>query len=352
MKIGILTLPLGANLGGIVQAYALSTVLKKMGHAPFIIANKADKSFKDVILYDLSFWINTYIKRNNKFSRQKFIRKYIPLRSEKSLYREIKKHTLDAVVVGSDQVWRPIYAKPVERYFLDFLESNHSIRKIAYAASFGTSNWEYTLQQTVKCSNLLKQFDLITVREDSGVNLCKNYLHAKAIHVLDPTMLLSKEEYIDIIEKERIPKFNGNLFTYILDTDNCKRNFIDQIVKRLNKIPFTMMSCNQLYDYAFFPGVPFWLRGFMDAEFVITDSFHGCVFSIIFNKPFIALGNKERGQSRFESLLKIFNLQDRLIDIGNPNVNCIFSPINWTNVNSIMSDMKKVSTTLLINALK
>lgn len=352
MKIGVLTLPLNINYGGILQAYAMLTVLKKLGHKPYLIVDKSNKGFIQSFIYKLAFYLNTYIKRNNKFFMQKFIVKYI---STIALdFDKINKiNGVNTIIVGSDQVWRTIYAKPIEKYFLDFLENNSEIKKIAYAASFGVDNWDYTPQQTTNCARLAKQFDSISVREDSGIDLCRKYLGVTAVQVLDPTMLLDKEDYLQIVETEQIPKSKGNLFTYILDENNQKQDYIQKVASKLGLTPFSVLPTDaEINDGKKFLGIPVWLRAFEDAEFVVTDSFHGCVFSIIFNKPFIAIKNKDRGLDRFLSLFRLFNLEDRLIDLQEPSLDCLQYNIDWNKVNITRETMKKKSMAFLSKSLQ
>ena len=206
----------------------------------------------------------------------------------------LRKYHFDAYLVGSDQVWRPIYSYCLSNYFLDFTIGQH-VKRIAYAASFGTSKWEFTEGQTTRCAALAKQFDAISVREDSGVVLCKKYLGVDAVHLLDPTMLLNKEDYIRLVEQEQIPSSEKKLMTYILDQSEEKQAIVRKISQTLSLSPNVVMPEKNFaqvgkkdIDQCVFPPVTDWLRGFMDAEYVVTDSFHGTVFSIIFNKPFVA----------------------------------------------------------------
>jgi exopolysaccharide biosynthesis predicted pyruvyltransferase EpsI len=101
-----------------------------------------------------------------------------------------------------------------------------------------------------------------------------------------------------------------------------------------------------------FPPVTNWIRGFMDARFVVTDSFHGTVFSILFNKPFLAIGNPKRGMSRFVSLLKTFGLEDRLIEVNSPNIkNLVQQPIDFDKVNLILEHERSAAFSFLNEAL-
>ena len=115
-------------------------------------------------------------------------------------YSEITQtNQFDAIIVGSDQVWRPLYNSNIEDYFIGFDEYG-DFKRIAYAASFGISSWEFDVNQTQKCSSLLKKFNAVSVREFSGADLCSNYFNVRAKVVLDPTLLLNKYDYIHLID--------------------------------------------------------------------------------------------------------------------------------------------------------
>jgi len=362
MKIGILTQPLHNNYGGLLQAYALQTTLKRLGHDAWLINREFKK--RTIIRKIASFakWIIFNYVFNRKYSRfspspkekeiisihtSEFIRKHIkPITNKIECTRELKKlnrQGFDAYIVGSDQVWRPAYSPCITNYFLDFCENQSNIKRISYAASFGVDNWEFTPRQTIKCVKLAKKFDSVSVREYSGVDLCRKYLETDAVHVLDPTMLLDVADYMKLIEDEKEEKIPGNLFVYILDETNEKQSIVDKVSAELNLIPFSIMPKKKLtrdtkksINDCIFPPVTRWIKGFMDAEFVITDSFHGTVFAIIFNKPFITIANKTRGLTRFTSLLRIFDLEHRIITNSNEiNDKLLDEKINFDKLNKI-----------------
>ena len=367
MKIGILTLPLHTNYGGILQAYALQTVLERMGHEVNVI--EKEKQPLSINKYKMPFAYGKRIIKNimgknvpifyeQKYNREQpiirqytdqFIEKYIHLIKYKE-FSDIKESEYDAIVVGSDQIWRPRYFRVdnIENAFLKFAE-NWNIKRIAYAASFGTDEWEYTTKQTSICGELLKKFDAVSVREDSGVKLCKEHFSVEAQHVLDPTMLLNKEDYIKLFEANNTPKSKGNLLCYFLDETNEKKELIKRIAKEKGLIPFNVKSksdnINSPISDCVQPPLEQWLRGFYDAEFVVTDSFHACVFSILFNKPFIVCGNKKRGLSRFESLLNVFELSKLLInnipEYQNINI------YTWENTDDILNHYRKIAYNFL-----
>lgn len=333
MKIGILTLPLHTNYGGILQAYALQTVLERMGHEVVVL----DKGQIQYLKWWKAFWIypkrlvSKYIKGKNidifamkhhnktypiiSQYTQPFIDKYIHVLRVDD-FSKLSNDDFDAIVVGSDQIWRPKYAEKIENAYLKFAEL-WDVKRIAYAASFGTDKWEYTPEQMKVCALLIKKFDVVSVREDSGVCLCREWLGVDAQHVMDPTMLLSVKDYMEIVEKANVSSSIGNLFYYFLDENEDKNNLIKIIAEEKKLDPFRVNSKVEdkkaSISERIQPPVEQWIRGFYDAEFVITDSFHACVFSILFNKPFIVYGNRERGISRIVSLLRMFGLENRLI---------------------------------------
>lgn len=381
MKIGILTQPLHANYGGLLQNYALQQVLIRSRHKVETIDWRAPNSLHEK-LYSIKEHVmavvmpheykapryrptekeKSVIQRNTNH----FINTYIlhtPAASSLSDFTTIaQKCKYGGYVVGSDQCWRPSYNSYLPAMFLSF-ESGKQVKRIAYAASFGTDQWEFTPEATAQCASLAQMFDLVTVREDSGVKLCKDHLGVEATHVLDPTMLLTKDDYIHLIEAEKEPKAAGTLFNYILDPDETKTAFINRVADSLKLKPFQVLPKYQAetrtkedvkkrIEDCVFPGVTTWLRAFMDAEMTIVDSFHGMVFSILFNKPFWVIGNAKRGMSRFTSLLKLFNLENRLLDVSELDKVDIKRPIDWDRVNALLGQERNASMNLLLNALK
>ena len=208
MRVGILTHPQSVNYGGILQCYALFTYLRKIGHEPVVIQREADRSF---FLWELarSFLRAIHFPRYytpNKVDRsiniRPFIEKYLErtklIRSQSQMRRVCGDYQLNAVIVGSDQVWRGAYHHPSQQpdLFLRFAKK-YNIPKIAYAASFGINEWEYSDELTKECANLAQLFTAISTREDSGVKLCTKYLGVHAVGMNDPTLLLDKKDYIE-----------------------------------------------------------------------------------------------------------------------------------------------------------
>lgn len=249
----------------------------------------------------------------------RFIKRYIRTRNYYSL-DEIRESDYEAFVVGSDQVWRKQYfegtsSDKYEDAFLSFL-GGWNVRRIAYAASFGTDKWEADEPTTDRCRLLAKRFNAISVREASGVKMCAEYLDCKAQWVVDPTMLLRREDYEQLIARADTCPPTGNLLTYILDENDTSNEYIEKIAKERGFIPFKANGKPENSDAPLperiQPSVEQWLRGFRDAELVVTDSFHACAFSIIFNTPFIVLINKHRGSERIKSLLQSVGQEYRI----------------------------------------
>lgn len=371
MKIGLLTLPPTFNYGGILQAFALQQTLKNLGHETYLIDRRESakpysyflelkiKNFIHNLLGNKRDWVfsdQEYKERQRLISKntKQFINKYITPRTvefDKSEgFYNIEK--FDAYIVGSDQVWRPKYTSNIYDFFFDFLKDTQA-KRISYAASFGTDKWEYNTKQTSKCKELIKKFNAVSVREDSGVNLCRKMFNTEAILVLDPTLLLTKQNYLDIIDFSKTMKHDGELMTYILDKGIDKRKIVDLFIERTNFKEFNLALSERDKNGHLQPAPPVesWLQGFNDAKFIITDSFHGTVFSILFNKPFVAIGNIDRGLSRFSSLLKLFNLENRLATSPETFEELFNTEINWVEVNHILNKKREYSLNFLKKTL-
>jgi hypothetical protein len=381
MKIGILTFPINNNYGNLLQAYTLMTVLKRMGHEPWLLDIQI-RNERSVVKTHLAFFnrcLKKYIlrrqvyttiprkeNRNKEFSNiiaglylHPFVDKYLcpkisPIYSSEELFMLVDNVAFDAFIAGSDQIWRPRMMRDfLKATYFDFLTGRKE-KKITYAASFGTDEWEYSPRLTKECSELVKEIDAISVREESGVVLCKNYLSVDAQWVLDPTMLLNKEDYIKLFETSQRKQSKGDLFCYILDKTSEKQEIISSISKQLLVTPFIigLKTEEENTEDRIFESVETWLRGFYDAKFVITDSFHGMVFSIIFNKPFLCFVNVQRGIARFTSLARQFGLENRLIyENQDFFVEKMYDEIDWVFIQKQMQIKKEASFQYLISNL-
>ena len=380
MKILILTQPLHTNYGGLLQAYALQQILKGMGHdvvtdrlgvvQKLPLWNRALRFLyhatqfyilKNYRYLFFSFNKESKAKRSIAINVERFVNIHIDTidlftRSNENVINTVRQ--FDAIVVGSDQVWRATMSD-IPTYFLSFTKAIN-VKRIAYAASFGTDDLnEYSKMDMKIASESIRLFDAISVREESGVHLCRDYFKIDAVHVLDPTMLLSKDDYLKLIEGEDSSCSTDMLLTYILDRVQEKNEIINKIGNVLHLTSyengpvkyFSNIIENNVSE-CIFPSVSRWLAGFRDAQFVVTDSFHGTVFSIIFNKPFVAILNSERGASRFISLLSILGLENRLISTGGEVSEEHLRPIDYTEVNRILDDWKRQSINYITTYLR
>lgn len=344
MKIGIHTQPLTTNYGGILQNYALQTILRRLGNEVITF---------DLLKYTWLDWSCNYLKNivrrilrrkpeklltpTQKDKKEKplrtFVHKNINLttRVRRLSKSQIESNRIEVLIVGSDQVWRPIYNYCIEDMFFKYAEDS-DVKKIAYAASFGTDYWEFSQAQTDSCAALAKQFKAISVREDSGVGLCREHLGVDATHVLDPTLLLSSKDYNELCKD--IPKREPFVFAYILDKDEQKAAEIKAFAEAKG-LPYFIKSAGPNIEST--DSIELWLSYFRDASYVITDSFHGTAFSINYNKDFFVFGNADRGNSRFDSLLNLFNLKNRVVK----SVNHQLQPINWGGVNLLLDSERQ-----------
>lgn len=378
MKIGILTQPLHTNYGGLLQCWALQHVLQSMGHDAWVVRRVKNS-------HTFFFWARIRLRNVvcKLFGRPKlvwlsrkdeaaisqqtrpFIDRYITPRTEliystHALRNDFERQRYDAYIVGSDQVWRPRYSPCQPNYFLDFLPQDSRVKRIAYAASFGTEQWEFSSRLTSQCATLARRFNAVSVREANGVHLCAEHLDTQAMQVLDPTLLLKTEDYERLVHEQDEPTSPGTLFCYLLDRSPETAFFKQALERGLGLTAFEVMPRaigmqrpDVPIESRIYPRVTQWLRAFMDAQAVLTDSFHGCAFAILFNRPFVVIGNQRRGQARFQSLLSTFGLEERLVLTGKADdiTVCMKRPIDWADVNLRLSEWRTLSMDFLCNAL-
>lgn len=337
MKIAILTHPLISNYGGILQAYALSTYLKRQGHDVVVLNRQSNLPLLLRLIKSILVALRHPRYYNPKYRHiAKFIKDNIcysaPLSTSGQMSSFIKKNQIDAVIVGSDQVWRHSFAMGYDyNYFLDFVP--YEIKKLSYAASFGLSTWSYTQEQTSIIRQLIKRFSAISVREDEGAILCNNYLHTQATHVLDPTLLLNAEDY-DNITSPRIVK-NNYIFVYWLGSEADK----EIVLSKISDKQHTIIDISLRGNRTLVP-VEDWLSYIKYADYVVTDSFHGCVFSIIFQKQFSLSSNDSGGNGRLKSLFRMLN------------VNQTSGHIDYQDVNEKLASWRSISYNYINKALQ
>jgi polysaccharide pyruvyl transferase WcaK-like protein len=289
------------------------------------------------------------------FKERYILNKTKSIFNESDLCKTASDLGLDAIIVGSDQVWRMDYMKSLyKNAFLNFI-ADPKTSKIAYAASFGKDKWtETNLIEKVK--QLISDFDAVSVREDTGITICQDVFKLKNVsHVVDPTLLVKPSYYNKYLNNSK--SSGSGIFTYVLDNNEFRSNVISKISKSKD-MPVCTINIDKNFDKLSkiknykLPSMEEWLKGFKEADFVITDSFHGTIFSIIFNKPFITVVNEKRGATRFTSFLKLLNLEQRLIYDGrNNDLNVWEQPIDYNEVNNLLSKWRELSQSFLDSAL-
>lgn len=395
MRIAIITLPLHTNYGGVLQAYALQKTLEGMGHSVTILQPEkilpepkglkllrkmVTRSFRKHVLghKDVEVFREHRINREFPTVGKEFVRffdKYLNIKRISSL-RQIRKSDYDAFVVGSDQIFRPKYNPYLLHSFLDFTFKDKgklsiwhnefdgwTVKRVVYGASFGSDVWEFTPKQTERAMILLSRFEGASFREKSGVRMASKNLIRWSMPVLDPTMLLTRDDYLAIIvEYWRVcekPDMKGAIFEYVLDPQKESKAVVDAFENVLcRKSEENEAVCPHIVRFLstdprgtgpvesrIQKPVEEWLGAISDASFVITDSFHACVFSILFHRPFAVIANPGRGVSRIEWLLEQFDLEDRLVgDISEDAVSeLIKAEIDWEDVETRLSGFKSDS---------
>ncbi len=350
MKIGILTLHYSHNYGAVLQCFALCKTLKNMGLCPMLIDRQLNrKTSKLSFLQKLLHFFRPY-------PFFEFKKKYLkPITRE--INNDIDMLTLasefDAVIVGSDQVWRKEYTDVGYNYFLDFVDDK--TKKIAYAASFGKDNWQYDEDWTSSIKKLLIRFSNISVREFSGIQICQKDLDCKNVEfVLDPTLLLDAQEY-----KSCFSVKNNNkdvIASYILDNTDSSNLLKKLVSKETNLLVLDLLENSSKGKRVFKKKITVnqWINSIANSKLILTDSYHGMLFSIIFNKQFIVLSNNNRGKDRFTSILKLIGLENRILsnNFSESDIhNLLIEPIDYNEVNIILEKKRTFSLNFLEKAL-
>lgn len=316
-RIGIVGLRNINNIGNNLVKYSMFMKLKEYGFKPVIIGI----SYKKHNLYFLKKHL--YLKEIYKFS-------------------ELNESDYDLLIVNSDQTWHGDIKYVLNQGFLKFAKY-WKIPRFVYGASLGNDYWNFPKKFDIKAKQLLKKFNGISVREKGAINLAKKHLGIKPILVLDPTLIINKNYYINLIKNFK-KNFNFNkkyLCIYQLDRNIIIENFIKNVSKKFNYTIYKVYRSKSYYIENF-------LFSINVSKAIITDSYHGTIFSIIFNKPFISFINNKRGKDRFISLIETFQLQDRIIlpkSNMTINYNLLIKPLNINQ--SLLNDLKDISINYL-----
>lgn len=332
------------NYGALLQYFALQEYLKKRGHKPFWVRYVLKDSLKARIRRCVKgMFPSEQRKRSHAclHSFQEFLEKYLSVSEE--LYKGESSinafpPAADYYVTGSDQVW----AGSLPANFLTFVTDPK--KKIAYAVSFGKDTLENEHALTIR--PWVNLFEHISVREKSGVEICRKLGKDNVSHVLDPTLLLDKEEY-----PVSLANRSAYVFCYFINlqlaNSSIPWNKIQDYAKYRNRdLLISTASGSERYvpGDLIFPSPTEWLGLYKDADCIFTNTFHGVIFSIIFERPFLYIpqnGASSRQNCRIFSLLSLFDLEDRVLSERDNLVEKMASKIDWVLIKKKTEALRK-----------
>ncbi len=351
-KIGILTFHCADNYGAVLQAYALQKKLAEIGcdceiidyKCPFIIegyrlfSRKALKSIKSLLRYTLNFFF--LLRRKQAFI--KFRKSYLKLSGEVFDKTTIKQaaNKYDLIIAGSDQIWNEQKSHSIDVFMLDWVTDRK--KKIAYAASFGYDQIPKELfHQSQNYKEWLSSFAYISVREEQAANIVAGFSNKRPPVVLDPVMLFSENEWRRMFEVRRRTG-DEYILLYTFQPGHTLR-FAEYMSKKTG-LPIIYINSNfrriidAKYKRACSPTE--FVKLFLNARYIITNSFHGTALSIVFNKDFFVdmLPQPNNVNSRLEHILNIFNLGDRILKEDH-NENTL-EPIGFDVVNRKLEKLR------------
>ncbi|MCM1508603.1 MAG: polysaccharide pyruvyl transferase family protein [Ruminococcus flavefaciens] len=372
MKISLITLHTVNNYGSALQTYATQTILEKMGHTVEVVdywrkdnAGEAavDKALQSPSMQKIrKFWDWSSISRKivriplklllayKRRPMQVFLKKRVNLTSRSyysmnELLADVPK--ADIYMTGSDQVWNSIWNKGIEKpYFLEYAPEGK--KRIAFSASIGRTKFsEYEIPETVA---MLKKYSAISVREESAVKLLESF-GIKSELVLDPTLMLTKKDWLKIAEKPHEKK--PYLLIYQLNPNKKMDKFAVEIAKRNNwniiRICFAYPVLQKNGKCVVSPSVEKLLGYFCDAQCILTDSFHATAFSLNLGKDFVSVLPKRFG-TRIESILKLTGTENRILkDYSDYNI--VDSIIDKSHVHSVLVHERKKGREFLNRAI-
>lgn len=336
------------------RAYYLENIFNlpllraKAGFVRHRLKRKLDRDFaSNLSQRDLAF---------NRFRKQRF-----KLSSKLESFSELSKFCsdFDAVLVGSDQLWLPVNIAG-NYYTLDFLGTD--AKKIAYATSFGVSCLSKKYMKKVK--GFLESFDAVSVRETTGADIIRKACGLEVPVVCDPTMLLTEKEWTSVVSDDFSLPDAPYVFCYFLGKNNWSRQCAQLLAKERNCKIVALVHMDEYVpyddDYADYRpydvGPSEFLQLVANAEYVCTDSFHGTVFSCLFNRPFFAFrrhesNGKQSTNSRIDTLLVRLGLQGRVCEEERGFRELIDKEINFSSANAAISEYRCLSRSFLEKSL-
>ncbi len=367
-RIGIITLTGYTNYGNRLQNYALQQFLISLGYSPEtiniknnIIQNKCKfcKKMKEIIkiqgftgfIKKLILLLNRrQIKKIRNFRYKKFklfSEKYINNSNFIIGNKDIELNSnineyYDYFIVGSDQVWNPYFPEVTEVFFLTFA-SEH--KRISYSASFGINELPCNVKDKYK--KWLSNINHISVREESGIKIVEDLINIKPELLVDPTLLLTKDDWLKIAKiHEGKPKAKY-ILTYFLGGIN--KEYKKEIKDLSKKYNLKVVHLADITDKKRFTADPSEFLDYINsATLFFTDSFHGTVFSLIFNTPFVTF-NRGNMNSRIDTILKKFNLENRRWSEVKKIKN--YFSVDFSNIDSILYNERQKAKNFLLNSL-
>lgn len=327
-KILIITRHAVPNYGSLLQAYATQKVFNNFGYEAQILdyipeLEKPQNLYKPM-LEQSKFAKNKILKfvysliRKPDFYRMgkkfhEFQKNLLNLTEEFNTYEELlsKCPNADIYCTGSDQVWGPIALSSYDRcYFWDFLSDKKRI--ISYSSSFGNAIFKNEILETYK--SMLERFEFLTVREKSAVNLLNKMDITKVYQVLDPTLMLCKDEWLSLVDKS--VKKKGYILVYQVHNNKKMEKYAKKLAK-IKGLPLVRVSnsfahCLRGGKFEYLPSPGKFLSLINNADYIVTDSFHATVFSLNFEKP-LSIVNSGKTNTRIQSILESTGLENRQI---------------------------------------
>lgn len=361
-KVGIITYHRSINYGAMLQAYALRHTVQELGYDAEVIdygkigQNKifywSTVSAKAIIGSFINNFLRLFGEKRRIAKFNKFSEEIIGLSPKHYSTKEELIKDLDdynCLITGSDQVWHPMICENDMAYFLDFPISSN--QKIAYAPSFGTKY--LTTEQQKKYTPHLQQIGHLSIREKSGITILNNILNVDVPLVADPTLLCEAKEW-DKIAILPNNKKKYILFFTILGDPEGSADFALSISKRFGYEIIKIGSIRDIANWRYKSGRHASPQEFLGlikcAEFVITNSFHGTAFSIIYRKNFFTFLNKNDRNSRLESITQILGLKNQL-----KKGKCTLPEeltVDYTQTELQLAILRNHSLSFLKNALK
>ena len=363
MDIKVITRHAPSNYGSLLQSIATITILERLGHTCEIIDYIRDdehglkavttslngkQGWNGNPLKKLAYIALRYPEEKTaeiKFSRMR--KKYLKLTQRCQAHEDLKQLDADVFMTGSDQVWGPtLNGQYDEAYFLSFVSGKP---KTAYAASFGRT--DFTPQILAEYKKLLSTYSDIAVRENSAVDLLTQMGIPCAGQVLDPTLLLTGEEWSKRIKRNMEGKY---VLVYQLHNNPVLTDYALRFARHtglpLYRISPTFHQIRRGGKFIYLPDLDEFLSYIKNCTYFLTDSFHGTAFALNFNKQFIEILPNNKTGSRNQSILQLTGLTDRILTDFN-DFSMADKVIEYTSVNNILAKERQKSIAILKSLL-